>query len=148
MKYEIILWGNSSDSKKVFITKEIRLMMGITSPNSCRDLFKILEILTLPCEHIFSSIKFITNNEHFQTNADVHSINTRHKHYLHKPAANLSCLQKSTYYAGIRIFNNLPSDIKSLRKKKHDLNSTKTILKCTHSTLLMNTYCLKSDSSI
>jgi hypothetical protein len=35
----------------------------------------------------------LCNEEHFQTNADVHSVNIRHKHYLHKPTANLSCFQ-------------------------------------------------------
>jgi hypothetical protein len=33
-------------------------------------------------------------------------------------AANLTCLQKSTYYSGINIFNNLPSSIKSLMNEK------------------------------
>jgi hypothetical protein len=84
--------------------------LAVESRNSCRDLFKRLEILTLPCEYIFSLTLFITNNdEHFQTNADVHCVNTRYKHYLHKPTASLSSFQKSTHYAGIKIFNSLPS---------------------------------------
>jgi hypothetical protein len=59
-------------------------MMGVKSYNSCRDPFKRPEILTLACEYIFSLMNFVTNNkEHFQTNADIHSVNTRHKHYLH-----------------------------------------------------------------
>jgi hypothetical protein len=87
-------------------------------------LFERLEILALPCEYIFSLINFITNNEeHFQTNADVHSVNTRHKDYIYKPAANLSCFQKSTYYAGIRIFSCFPSDLKSLMKEKARLQT-------------------------
>jgi hypothetical protein len=93
-------------------------MMGAKSRNSCRDLFKGLEILTLPCENILSLINFITNNEHFQTNADVHNVDTRHKHYLHKTTANLSCFQKRAYYAGITIFNNLPSDLTSFMNEK------------------------------
>ena len=121
MKYGIIFWGNSSDSKKVFTLQKkiVRIMMGVKSRNSCRDLFKRLQILTFPCEYIYSLINLITNNEeHFQTNADVHSVNTRHKHCLHKPTANLSCFQKSAYYAGINIFNNLPSDLKGLMNEK------------------------------
>jgi hypothetical protein len=94
-------------------------MMGVKTYNSCRDLFERLEILTLPYEYIFSLVNFITDNEeHFQYPM---LVNTRHKHYLHKPTANLSCFQKSTHYAGIRIFNNLPCDLKSLRMKNHDL---------------------------
>jgi hypothetical protein len=121
MKYGIIFWGNSSDSKKVFIfqKKIVRFMIGIKSHNSCRDLFKRLEIFTVPCEYIFSLINFVTNNgQHFRTNANVHSVNTRRKHYLHKPTANLSCFQKSAYYARIKMFNNLPSDLESLMNEK------------------------------
>jgi hypothetical protein len=53
-------------------------MTGVKSHNPCIDLFKGLEILTLPCEYKFSLINFIIyNEEHFQTNADVQSVNTR-----------------------------------------------------------------------
>jgi hypothetical protein len=44
--------------------------------------------------------------------------NTRHKHQLHKPTANLSCIQKSLYDAGIKMFNNLPSDLRSLMNER------------------------------
>jgi hypothetical protein len=120
MKHGIIFWGNSSDSRKVFLLQKkiVRLVMGIKSRNSYRDLFKRLEIITLPCEYIFSLINFVTDNECFQTNADVHRVNTKHKHYLPKPTVNISCFQKSTHYAGIKVFNNLPSDLRSLINKK------------------------------
>jgi hypothetical protein len=116
MKYGIIFWGNSSDSKKVFaLQRKIGIRMGVKSHNSYRDLFKRLEILTLPYEYIFSLINFITNNQvHFQTSADAHIVNTRNGHDLHRPTANLSCFQKSAYYAGIKIINNLPSGLKVL----------------------------------
>jgi hypothetical protein len=55
MKYGIIFGGNSCDSKKVFTLKRqiVRIVMGVKSRNSCRDLFKRIEILTLPCEYVF-----------------------------------------------------------------------------------------------
>jgi hypothetical protein len=84
MKYGIILWGNSTDSEKVFTLQKkiLRILIGVKSHNSCRILIKRLEISTLPWEYMFSVINFITNNQHFENNADV---NTRYKHYLHKP---------------------------------------------------------------
>jgi hypothetical protein len=94
-------------------------MKGVKSHNSYRDLFKRLEILALSYKHIFSLKNFLTNNkEHFQTNADVHNVNKRHKHYFHKPTVNLSCFQKNAYYAGIKIFSILPSDLTSLINDK------------------------------
>jgi hypothetical protein len=53
--------------------------------------------------------------EKFKTNSDIHtSINTRHKHDLCQPSANLTSYQKGAYYAGIKKFNTLPNSIKSL----------------------------------
>jgi hypothetical protein len=116
MKYGIIFWGNSSNSKKIFTLQKkiVRLMAGAKPRNSCRSLFKRLEILTLPCEYIFSLLLFIVNNqEHSQTNSAVHSVSTRNKNQLHRPITNLSCFQKSVYYAGINMFNCLSSSLTS-----------------------------------
>jgi hypothetical protein len=115
MRHGIIFWSNSSDSKKVFILQKkiVRVMVGIKPQNSCRDLFKRLQILPLPCEYISSLLNlFISNQGHFQASSAVHSVNTRNKHHLHRPIANLTGFQKSTYYCGIKILNNLLSSFK------------------------------------
>jgi hypothetical protein len=52
--------------------------------------------------------------EEFQTNSDIQSINTRHKHDLHQLSANFASYQKDAYYAGIKLFNTLTDSIKSL----------------------------------
>jgi hypothetical protein len=94
-------------------------MVGIKPQNSCRHLFKRLQILPLPCEYILSLLNlFISNQGHFQANSVVHSVNTRNKHHLHRPIVTLTGFQKSTYYCGIKIFNNLPSSLKSLMNEK------------------------------
>jgi IS1 family transposase len=99
--------------------RTVRIIAGVKSRNSCRNLFMRLEILPLPCEYIFILMKSVVNNqEHFQTNSTIHSINTRNRHHLHRPTASLSCLQKSAYCAGIKIFNSLPSNLTSLTNKK------------------------------
>ena len=48
----------------------------------------------------------------------IHNINTRNKHQLCRPNANLSCFQKSKFYAGIKIFNNLPPSVTILKNDK------------------------------
>jgi IS1 family transposase len=121
IKYGRIFWGNSSNSKKIFTLQKkiIRIMVGAQPRTPCRSLFKKLEILPIPCQYIFSLINFILNNqEHFQTNSSIHSIDTRNKHHLHRPNANLSCFQKSTFYATIRVFNRLPLSLISLKNEK------------------------------
>jgi hypothetical protein len=52
----------------------------------------------------------------------MYSVNMIHKCCLHKPIANLSCFLKSIYYAGIKIFSNLPSDPKCLINEKAQFN--------------------------
>ena len=48
----------------------------------------------------------------------LHNINTRNKSHPHKSNATLSCVQKSTFYAGIKIFNSLPPSVTILENDK------------------------------
>jgi hypothetical protein len=125
--------------------KTVRIMVGVKPQNSCRELFKRLQILPLPCEHIFSLLNFIINNqEHFA----VHSVNTRNKHHLHRPVANLTFFQKSTYYSGIKIFNNLPSSLKSLMNEKAEFTVALKRYSSTHSFYSVDEFLSsKNDSS-
>jgi IS1 family transposase len=85
--------------------RTVRIIAGVKPRTSCRNLFVNLEFLSLPCEYTFTLMNFVVNNqEHFQTNSVIHSVNTRNRDHLHRPAANLSYLQKSAYFAGISIF--------------------------------------------
>jgi len=45
----------------------------------------------------------------------IHNISTRKKNYIHRPNANLSSFQKSTFNAGIKNFNNLPPTVTILK---------------------------------
>jgi hypothetical protein len=77
-------------------------MAGVQRRVSYRDLFKKFNILPLASEFLLSLLSFIVDNmEKFQTISDIHIINTRHKHDLHHPNANLTSYQKGAYYAGI-----------------------------------------------
>jgi hypothetical protein len=67
--YGIIFWGNSSNSRKIFI------MVRARHTTSCRSLFQKLEILPVPCQYIFSLMNFLVNNqEDFQTNSSGHTV--------------------------------------------------------------------------
>ena len=137
IKYGIILWGNSSNSGKILtVQKTIVIIMAGAQPRTSRpSLFKQLEILPAPRQYILSLTSFIINYQDiFQINSSIHNINTRNKHHLHRPNANLSCFQKkSTFYAGIQIFYGLPPSVtipkkntakfkETLRKYQHKHN--------------------------
>jgi hypothetical protein len=124
ISYGVIFWGNSTDSKRVFIIQKkiIRIMAGVKRIISCRELFKKFSILPLVSEFLLSLLSFVVNNMgKFQTNSDIHSINTGHKHDLHQPSANLTSYQKGAYYAGIKLFSTLPYSINSLN---HDITNS------------------------
>jgi hypothetical protein len=74
-----------------------------------------MEILPLYSQYIFSLLTYVIKNKHlFSTNYQTHSVHTRYKTNLHLPIANLTNFQKGAYYSGIKIFNNLPHNIKDL----------------------------------
>jgi hypothetical protein len=114
MTNEIIFWGNSSHSAQVFRMqkKRIRIIMEHGNRESCRNLFKELNILPLMSQYILSLLTFVSNNrDQYFANSEIHNINTRHTSNLHFPRAHLNIYQKGIYYSGINIFNSLPWDI-------------------------------------
>jgi hypothetical protein len=68
----------------------------------------------------------VDNMEKFQTNSDIHSISTRYRYNLHVPNSNLSKYQKGVYYSGIKLFKNLPTNVKNL---SHNIKKFKRALK-------------------
>jgi len=104
-------------SDKIFKIKKrvIRIIINSRTSDSCRELFKKLEILPLYSQYIFSISIFVIKNKHlFHTNNQIHNIDKRFKTNLHPPTANLTKFQKAVYYSAIKIFNNLPHKIKDL----------------------------------
>ena len=113
----IIFWGNSLHSTNIFkIQKRITgIMTNSRSRESCRQLFKKLEILPLHSQYIFSVLLFVVKNKDLYTaNQEIHSINARFNMNLHPPTCNLIVFQKGAYFSGIKLFNHLPSHIISL----------------------------------
>ena len=101
----------------------------------------------------------ISNLDNFQRNSSIHSINTRNKHHLHRPNANLSCFQKSTFYPGIKIFNILPPSLTNLKNditkykaalriyiNTHSFHSVHESLKCTDDLQHSFVKCLKNST--
>jgi hypothetical protein len=98
MSYALIFWVNSTNSKCVFKLqkKAIRIIIGAKNNDSCGEFCKLLKILPLSAQYIYSLLMFVASNENlFLDNLDLHSIKTRNIHY-----------------ARIRIFNQLPTSIK------------------------------------
>jgi hypothetical protein len=111
MKNGIIFWGNSTEAKKVFLAQKrtSRIMMGINHRDSCRPVFKELNILTLASQYILSLMIFVKNNvELFTFNCTVHNKLTRNRGNLHVLQSHLSIRQKGIHYMSVKIFTSLP----------------------------------------
>ena len=116
MSYKVIFWGNSCVSKGIFKIQKrmIRILTDTPGRDSCRHLFKQLQILTLPSQYIYSLLIFVVKNgDLFSFNSEVHNLHTRLKNDLHLPSTNLTLVQRGVLYSGSRIFNHLPLQIKN-----------------------------------
>ena len=98
MSYGIIFGGNQPHSEEIFKIKKrvITIITNSRARDSCRELFKKLEILPLYSQ-------YIKNKHLFSTNYQIHSVHTRFKTNLHPYIANLTKFQKGVYYSGIKI---------------------------------------------
>jgi hypothetical protein len=129
MTYGLIFWGSSHYSNIVFRLQKriIKIIIVIRGRDSCTDNFKKLKILPLQSQYILSLLLSVVDNSIYcRVNSEIHNINTRNKSNLHLPISKLSVYQKGPYYSWIKVFNNLPSQIKEL---PHNRNQFKHALK-------------------
>ena len=127
LSYGIILWGNSHFSDSIFKIQKriIRVITNTGRRDSCRELYKKLQILTLPSQYILSLLVFVNKNRSgFLSNSEIHDVNTRYKHNLHLPSTNLTLVQKGVLFSGSKMYNHLPLNIKMLFKDARWFKST------------------------
>ena len=87
--------------------------MNARNRDSFHQLFKKLKLLPLKSQYIFPLFLFIAKNRNlYESNSEIHIINTRFSSDLHTPTVNLT-FQKGPFYFGIKVFNYLPTSIKN-----------------------------------
>jgi len=88
--------------------------MNARNRDSCHQLFKNIKILPLKSQYIFPLLLFVAKNRDlYESNSEIHNINTRFSSDLQTATANLTSFQKGPFYFGIRVFNYLPTSIKN-----------------------------------
>ena len=107
ISYGIIFWViplivlKYSELKKKFL----RIMIKSKKMDSCRELFKTMEMLLFYSQYIFSLLLYVMNNKHlFKKHFEVHNHDTRSANSFHIPITNLTKYQKGAHYAGIKVF--------------------------------------------
>jgi hypothetical protein len=99
--------------------------MGARNNDSCREFFKLLKILTLSAQYIYSLVMFIVNNRNlFLDHAELYTLRTRNSHNLHPPLSHLTKCQKGVHYAGVGVFSHLPTHIKSIANETEVFKKT------------------------
>ena len=121
MCFGLLLWGGigGEQIKKVFRIqkKAIRIMVGINSRTSCREIFKELNILTLPSLYILE-VTCWKYCKYLELNRFIHNHNTRRQKDIHIKSCKTEMYKKSVINMGTKIYNNLPGFIKEIEKYK------------------------------
>jgi len=104
ISYGIVFWGSSSSIRNVFIIQkgEIRIMLRLCSRSSCREGFKKLDILPVPCLYIYALVLFAVKNLNiYQINSSVHDMNKRQQNKLHIHSVRLSSIRRDVYFSSV-----------------------------------------------
>lgn len=112
INYATITWGNCTRSNEVFILQKkiIRTILFKSKIDSCRNLFRQLGILTLPCVFILKCVTMVKLDPDIINNIrDNHDrYNFRSNMQIAIPKHRLTLVAKSPLVLPIKIFNKLP----------------------------------------
>ena len=116
--YGIIFWGNSSNSGKIFSLQKkiVRIVNGTQRRTSCRSLFK-QTFYPFNASMYFHYALHYQQLGNFLTNSLIHTINAKKRHNFHRQMLTY-IFKKSTFYAGIKMFNSLPTRVIILKNDK------------------------------
>lgn len=122
LAFGIIFWGNSPLARSVFRIQKrtIRVMLEKNKRDSCKPMFKQLNILPLPCLYILSILLFVKKNmlinaDLFRHNFNIHAHRTRQRNDLHVSSSSTSLYRNSLFHSGVALYNKLPLFIKNIK---------------------------------
>ena len=79
LRYGVLFWGGDSQSAEVFKLqkKVVRSICNVKRKTSCRELFRTLNILPVPCVYIMEMVYYIkVNNKVLKQNLAIHDYET------------------------------------------------------------------------
>lgn len=117
LRYGLVIWGNSTEISKLFIIQKrcIRAIEGAAPLDSCKPLFKNLNILTLSCLYIYECACFVKKFYwEFKTAREVYNFSRRYSNKLFLPPCKTALFNKNCSQMIVKIYNKLPESYKSL----------------------------------
>ena len=105
MCFGLLFWGGigCEQIKRVFRIqkKAIRIMVGINSRTSCREIFKELNILTLPLLYILEVTRYIRKYcQYLELNGFIYNHNTRRQKDIHIKSCKTEMYKKKCHKHG------------------------------------------------
>jgi hypothetical protein len=119
--YGTRLWGHSSRVLKLLLLqkKAVRILCNASFSEHCRPLFRAQGILTVYSVYIFQCIIYVKDNiNSFPITNDVHNYNTRSRSNIFVDRCRLGKVLNCFPHTGIRFFNHLPLNVRSLPRPK------------------------------
>jgi len=140
MNFVFIFGGNSHYNINIFRLKKrkkvIRIITGSKNKDSCSDLFRKLNILTLQFECICSLVCFITMSRYqYKLHSDTLGEIRDESSNSHHAVSNLTLHRRGTCHMGFKICSRLPAYIKNTSQSKKKFKSF--LKNCLHS----NSFC-------
>lgn len=116
LRYGLILWGNSVNFQNAFVLQKkcIRSVCGAHYLDSCKPLFKKLNILPLPCLYILEVGIFVHRYDDLFKKFKDFQHRGRVGERLWTPPQRLAMYSKNIYCMAVRIYNKLPDNFKKL----------------------------------
>lgn len=121
INYNILLWGGSSASHRLLISQKriMRLIFNVGQRESCRPFFVRHGILTVPSLYIYRCLQYVRENTNkFVRLSSFHNYPTRSQEVLSIPKHETSKYQNCPYYQCIKMYNKLPSNVKTFDNVK------------------------------
>ena len=119
LRYGLVLWGNSVEVGRAQVTQKkcIRAICRAGPRESCRPLFRRLNLLTLTCMYIYETCSFVRSHPRLFVTLEPDSrLRPRDPTLFSVPVYKSTFCRRNCYYMAIQIYNRLPRDMKQLPK--------------------------------
>lgn len=130
LSYGIVFWGGTHGQSVFIIQKRaVRILAGLKIRESCRGLFRALNLLTVPALYVYECLCYVRRNrDYFSKFVINHSYDTRQVDLFRYPVHRTSLLEKGCFYKCLYFFNLLPGKIRDITSINHFKNTIKRSL--------------------
>lgn len=121
LSYAMLAWGHAAGKRRLFglQRRAVRIVGGVGYRDETKDLYINLKIPTLPSMYALQCLLYVHNHiNEFQTHSDNHEHDTRNRNKVCTEYTRLTRGQTGTSYYGIKLYNEVPSYIKTLPPTK------------------------------